>query len=603
MSERFQFTIDVAANVGAVKALTAATSQQTSATQALRSAEQARIALPVPDMVLAQQRRNAVQEILKQTSAERAANQERGRVWEQQARRGSMGQGGDAGGGGFAGNKGLAALEVSRAFEDAQYGIAGVLNNLPNLVMMLGGGAGLAGALSIAAVGATQLYKQLSSLGGALDEDAFKAKMASITGIMDAALESMSAKTQAQFERDLEAAQKTAQAQLSAWQQSLKGLEDGVKRDAAERDAAAASGQVAQGAEAAMINAGASPEEKAQNEATLRARAGDAADAAARTKLEADALAAKQRRQIAEQGLSAAGGVVAAAEGVNGPFGSAAQASRNDIIAGLRNVGIKSDQEQQVSGFEVAQGDAETFGGAARAAEERRDSMSLMNPGRIAAALAAKRLRERASQAEQQAAQFTPGLDEARAGLQAGEVSFGSVDPKNLTPAQKLAFQQGTAALEAQRGREKQAQEQADAARKARAEAQRAVEAAQREEQAVQARREEFEVQRQSRRVNEGQLPDMAPDQYGPLEQRVRERAGLGDEAPLPMASFTPPDLSGTEQAFGAAMDQTSNAVTGTMERLVTASERMSNGVSSQLNALIARISQLETNVSNLGTR
>lgn len=58
-------------------------------------------------------------------------------------------------------NSGLAVLEFSRAIEDAQYGIRGVLNNIPGLVTMLGGGAGLAGAISLAAVGLTQLYERL----------------------------------------------------------------------------------------------------------------------------------------------------------------------------------------------------------------------------------------------------------------------------------------------------------------------------------------------------------------------------------------------------------------------------------------------------------
>lgn len=57
---------------------------------------------------------------------------------------------------------GLAVLEFSRMVEDAQYGIAGILNNIPTLVSMLGMGAGLAGAFSLAAVGGTLLYKVLS---------------------------------------------------------------------------------------------------------------------------------------------------------------------------------------------------------------------------------------------------------------------------------------------------------------------------------------------------------------------------------------------------------------------------------------------------------
>lgn len=59
-------------------------------------------------------------------------------------------------------NSGLAALEFSRAVEDAQYGIRGVLNNLPSLIQFMGGGPGLAGAISLAAVGLTVLTTALS---------------------------------------------------------------------------------------------------------------------------------------------------------------------------------------------------------------------------------------------------------------------------------------------------------------------------------------------------------------------------------------------------------------------------------------------------------
>lgn len=59
------------------------------------------------------------------------------------------------------GNAGAAVLEFSRAFEDAQYGIRGVLNNLPGLIAMLGGGAGLAGVISILAVAGVQLWEKM----------------------------------------------------------------------------------------------------------------------------------------------------------------------------------------------------------------------------------------------------------------------------------------------------------------------------------------------------------------------------------------------------------------------------------------------------------
>jgi hypothetical protein len=65
---------------------------------------------------------------------------------------------------GKAGSFGL--LAVSQGFEDLQYGIKGVLNNIPQAVLGFGGSAGLAGALSITAVAGYQLTKMMYRLGG-----------------------------------------------------------------------------------------------------------------------------------------------------------------------------------------------------------------------------------------------------------------------------------------------------------------------------------------------------------------------------------------------------------------------------------------------------
>lgn len=59
-----------------------------------------------------------------------------------------------------------ALLMFSQGLEDAQYGIRGVLNNIPGLIVSLGGTAGLAGAISIAAVSISVLYEQFSKMGG-----------------------------------------------------------------------------------------------------------------------------------------------------------------------------------------------------------------------------------------------------------------------------------------------------------------------------------------------------------------------------------------------------------------------------------------------------
>ncbi len=59
-------------------------------------------------------------------------------------------------------NASQSLLLFSQGFEDLQFGIRGVLNNIPGLIISLGGTAGLAGAISIAAVAGSQLFTWLS---------------------------------------------------------------------------------------------------------------------------------------------------------------------------------------------------------------------------------------------------------------------------------------------------------------------------------------------------------------------------------------------------------------------------------------------------------
>lgn len=601
MAERFQFQIDVTANPAAVVALTQATRQQTAATQQLSAAERARLALPVPDMVILQQRRQAAAETSRMLQQQAQERLRMGAQWEAQGKRGSMGQGGDPAlrAGGL--DAGRAALELSRAAEDAQYGIAGVLNNLPGLVMMLGGGAGLAGALSLAAVGATQLVKHLGDIGGAaINEEALKAKLAALDGILTASLDAMSARISASFEADLAAAQKAAEGRLNAWRESTTGLDAGIKAQEAARAAKAQAQADAFGLDQAMADAGATPEEKAQNAAAIEAQKSATSEASARASLDAEALAARQRRQIAEMGVKSAQSERSAAESVQGPFGSTSSASRGDILGRLSAVGIQSDQAKQVSGLDASKSQQEILLQQALEAETRRDGMSVLDPRRIGASLRAGHFRGKLSEQEQIQAQLEPGSEQARADLARGEVSFSTTDEKSLTPAQRAAFIQGRAELDAQGAREMAARKTSEDAKAKENEAAKAVEAARAEEAAIQAKREAFELQRQAGRVENGGVPDMSPEAFGSLQQRGRERAGLGDISALPGASFAPPDLSSTEQAFSAAMEQTSSSVTGTMERMVSASEMMARNVAGAMGGLQSKLSQLEANVSNL---
>lgn len=57
---------------------------------------------------------------------------------------------------------GQGMLQVAYFMDDVQYGIKGILNNIPGLVIGFGGGAGLAGALSLATLAGAKLYEWMS---------------------------------------------------------------------------------------------------------------------------------------------------------------------------------------------------------------------------------------------------------------------------------------------------------------------------------------------------------------------------------------------------------------------------------------------------------
>jgi chemotaxis protein histidine kinase CheA len=79
--------------------------------------------------------------------------------------KGGRGSGADTVQGG-ATNAGVAMLMFSQGLEDAQYGLRGVMNNIPPLVMALGGGPGLAGVISVAMVAVSGLAKIWEKLNG-----------------------------------------------------------------------------------------------------------------------------------------------------------------------------------------------------------------------------------------------------------------------------------------------------------------------------------------------------------------------------------------------------------------------------------------------------
>ena len=77
---------------------------------------------------------------------------------------------------GAAGNRsasGQGILQLAYAADDLQYGMRGIVNNIPILLTSLGAGAGLAGVVAIAAVAINVLLPKIEQLGEALAKDGF----------------------------------------------------------------------------------------------------------------------------------------------------------------------------------------------------------------------------------------------------------------------------------------------------------------------------------------------------------------------------------------------------------------------------------------------
>lgn len=130
-------------------------------------------------------------------------------------------------------NAGLGVLALSEAFEDAQYGLRGILNNIPQAVLGFGGTAGLAGALSFAAVGLSIVSSHLDLTGDAIAKN--EQRLADLTLAWKKETEAAAdAASQAAGERVArEQAATEAQAVIEAHERSA----DAIDKEAAARHA------------------------------------------------------------------------------------------------------------------------------------------------------------------------------------------------------------------------------------------------------------------------------------------------------------------------------------------------------------------------------
>lgn len=130
-------------------------------------------------------------------------------------------------------NTGQAMLDLSRAFEDAQYGIGGVLNNLPGLITSLGGSAGLAGVVSVVAVGLFTLVKHLGIFGETSEQqkerlDALTANLTRLAEAMDQISDDRAAAAQKKMELGWEAVSKQIESSTTQLHNQTGVLEEQV---------------------------------------------------------------------------------------------------------------------------------------------------------------------------------------------------------------------------------------------------------------------------------------------------------------------------------------------------------------------------------------
>jgi hypothetical protein len=85
------------------------------------------------------------------------------------------------------GDAGMGMLQLGQAIEDAQYGLRGVMNNIPGLVMSLGLGAGAAGVLQVGLVAVSQVLDLIGRQSKGLENKPILGELTFDEKVMDQA--------------------------------------------------------------------------------------------------------------------------------------------------------------------------------------------------------------------------------------------------------------------------------------------------------------------------------------------------------------------------------------------------------------------------------
>jgi hypothetical protein len=185
-------------------------------------------------------------------------------------------------------NSAMGILALSNAFQDAQYGMAGMINNIPMMVSGLGLGMGVAGAVQAAAVGIQILSKNVDLFGEKSKQAARDAADLAVETMADANAAYKSAEATKAATESQERHSQAMQAADERYKEQIRLSEELIKQRQAEKDAEIALADAQAGFEMAQIQLAEGRGEISKEDAII-----------ARNKVRTEADARKQTAAIA----------------------------------------------------------------------------------------------------------------------------------------------------------------------------------------------------------------------------------------------------------------------------------------------------------------
>jgi hypothetical protein len=150
-------------------------------------------------------------------------------------------------------NGAMGVLALSNAFQDAQYGMAGMINNIPMMVSGMGLGMGVAGAAQAAAVGIQILSKNVDLFGEKSKQAARDAADLAVETMADANAAYKSAEATKAATESQERHSQAMQAAEERYKEQIRLSEELIKQRQAEKDAETALADAESGMEMSRI--------------------------------------------------------------------------------------------------------------------------------------------------------------------------------------------------------------------------------------------------------------------------------------------------------------------------------------------------------------